>query len=95
MPGGIELIPHGLSSGDARDRLAHDGPNSMPEHDPNPFARALDKLWAPVPWMLEAAIVLQLILHQYPEVAVIAALLLFNGVLGFFRRAGRSRRFGR
>ena len=40
---------------------------------------------APVPWMLEAAIVLQLVLHKLTEAAVIAFLLLFNAALGFFQ----------
>jgi len=45
----------------------------------------IDKLWAPVPWMLEAAIVLQLVLHKVTEAAVIAFLLFFNAALGFFQ----------
>jgi len=28
------------------------------------FANALAKFWAPVPWLLEAAIVLQVVLHK-------------------------------
>ena len=35
---------------------------------------ALAKFWAPVPWMLEAAIILQTVLHEYVEAAVIAGL---------------------
>jgi H+-transporting ATPase len=50
---------------------------------------ALAKFWAPVPWMLEAAIILQAALHEYVEAAVIAGLLVFNAVLGFFQE-GRA-----
>ena len=46
---------------------------------------ALAKFWAPVPWMLEAAIILQTVLHEYVEAAVIAGLLVFNAALGFFQ----------
>ena len=49
----------------------------------------LAKLWAPVPWMLEAAIVLQLALHEYLEAAVVGGLLIFNAALGFFQE-GRA-----
>ena len=49
----------------------------------------IDKLWAPVPWMLEAAIVLQLALHKFTEAAVITGLLLFNAAIGFFQE-GRA-----
>jgi H+-transporting ATPase len=46
---------------------------------------ALTKFWAPVPWMLEAAIILQAALHEYVEAAVIAALLVFNAALAFLQ----------
>jgi H+-transporting ATPase len=46
---------------------------------------ALSKIWAPVPWMLEAAIILQTVLHEYAEAAIIAGLLVFNAALGFFQ----------
>jgi H+-transporting ATPase len=46
---------------------------------------ALAKFWAPVPWMLEAAIILQALLHEYVEAMVIAGLVVFNAALGFFQ----------
>jgi H+-transporting ATPase len=56
---------NGLSSEQARSRLQKDGPNSMPDTALHPLRRALHKFWAPVPWMLEAAIVLELALGKY------------------------------
>jgi H+-transporting ATPase len=50
---------------------------------------ALTKFWAPVPWMLEAAVILQAVLHEYVEASVIAGLLVFNAALGFFQE-GRA-----
>jgi len=50
---------------------------------------ALAKFWAPVPWMLEAAVILQTVLHEHVEAAVIAGLLVFNAALGFFQE-GRA-----
>ena len=47
------------------------------------------KFWAPVPWLLEAAIVLQVVLHKYVEAAVIAGLLIFNAALAYFQE-GRA-----
>jgi hypothetical protein len=44
----------------------------------HPLRMALEKFWAPVPWMLEAAIVLELALGKYVEAAIIAVLLVFN-----------------
>ncbi len=75
----------GLTTQEAKRRLETIGPNSMPSAALHPLRRMIDKLWAPVPWMLEAAIVLQLVLHKFTEAAVIAFLLVFNAALGFFQ----------
>ncbi len=83
------VSPSGLTSVEARHRLAKFGPNSIPDTTPTPLRRAVEKLWAPVPWMLEAAIVLQLVLGKYVESAIIAALLVFNAALGLFQE-GRA-----
>jgi H+-transporting ATPase len=77
----------GLSSEEAHDRLEKVGPNAMPDTALHPLRRALGKFWAPVPWMLEAAIVLELVLGKYVEAAIIAALLVFNAALGLFQES--------
>jgi len=59
----------------------------MPQEETRPLQRLLEKFWAPVPWMLEAAIVLQLTLGEFVEAAVIAVLVLFNAALGFFQES--------
>jgi H+-transporting ATPase len=82
-------FPDGLTSDEARDRLEKYGPNSMPDTSSHPARRAIEKLWAPIPWMLEAAIVLELVLGKYVEAGIIAVLLVFNAALGFFQE-GRA-----
>ena len=77
----------GLSGQEARHRLETVGPNAMPDTALHPLRRALDKFWAPVPWMLEAAILLELALGKYIEGAIIAALLVFNAALGLFQES--------
>jgi H+-transporting ATPase len=79
----------GLTSAEAQDRLAKSGANAMPDTAFHPLGRALEKFWAPVPWMLEAAIVLEIVLGKYVEAGIIAALLAFNAALGFFQE-GRA-----
>jgi len=86
---GVGAASGGLSSDEARARLEKSGPNEMPDTAMRPWRGALAKFWAPVPWMLEAAVVLQLLLHEYVEAAVIAGLLVFNAALGFFQE-GRA-----
>ena len=85
--GAKDVQVSGLSSAEARDRLEKVGPNAMPDTALHPLRRALEKFWAPVPWMLEAAIVLELALGKYVEGAIIAALLVFNAVLGLFQES--------
>ena len=79
----------GLTSAEARDRLAESGPNTMLDTTVHPLRRAIEKLWAPVPWMLEAAMVLELALAKYTEAGMIGGLVLFNAALGLFQE-GRA-----
>ena len=79
----------GLTSDEARRRLEKFGPNAVPDTSLHPLRRVLDKLWAPVPWMLEAAIVLEAVLGKYVEAAIVAVLLAFNAALGFLQE-GRA-----
>jgi H+-transporting ATPase len=81
--------PAGLTSDDARRRLEKFGPNAVPDTALHPLRRALTQLWAPVPWMLEAAVVLEIVLGKYVEAGVIAVLLAFNAALGFLQE-GRA-----
>ncbi len=77
----------GLTSEEAAVRLQEFGPNATPDTAVHPLRSALSKFWTPVPWMLEAAIVLEVALGKYVEAAVIAALLVFNAALGFFQES--------
>jgi H+-transporting ATPase len=77
----------GLTSDEARRRLAKSGPNAMPDTSAHPMRMAMEKFWAPVPWMLEAAIVIELALGKYVEAAIIALLLVFNAALGLFQES--------
>jgi len=82
-------LPAGLTGDEVRTRLEKFGPNAMPDTALHPLRRALAKFWAPVPWMLEAAIVLEIALGKYIEGAIIALLLAFNAALGFVQE-GRA-----
>ena len=79
----------GLTSEEAGRRLKQFGPDAVPDTTRNPLHSALEKFWAPVPWMLEAAIVLQAVHGDYAGAAIIAGLLVFNAALGFFQE-GRA-----
>ena len=83
-------VAGGLTAAEARRRLAEFGPNTVSEHAPSGPQVFLAKFWGPIPWMLEAAILLQLALGVYVEAAVIAVLLLFNASLGFVQEGRAS-----
>src|SRR5580658_6143476 len=83
----MDATANGLSSQEATLRLRRDGRNEMPDISLHPLQRALQKFWAPVPWMLEAAVALELGLGKYVEAAIIAALLIFNAVLGLLQES--------
>jgi H+-transporting ATPase len=82
-----DAAPRGLTSNEASVRLEKDGANAMPDTSAHPLRNALAKFWAPVPWLLEASIVLEIVLHKYYEAAVIAALLVFNAALAYFQES--------
>ena len=80
----------GLTSAEARRRLDEFGANAVAEVAPPRWRVFLAKFWSPIPWMLEAAFVLQLGLGEYVEATVVAALLLFNATLGFLQEGRAS-----
>ena len=79
----------GLSSEEAARRLECCGPNTTADTEIPVWRVLIGKFVAPVPCLLEAAIVLQLFLHEYIEASVIGLLLVFNAALGFFQE-GRA-----
>lgn len=85
-------VPAGLSSAEAARRLAEFGPNSVVEERIHPLTQIARHFWAPVPWMLEATIALQIAIGERLEALMIAALLLLNVALGVFQenRAGAA-----
>ena len=85
-------LPTGLTSDEARRRNDKFGPNAVRDTAVNPLRRTVTKFWAPIPWMLEAAIGLEVVLGGYVEAAIITALLVFNAALGFFPGSGARRR---
>jgi H+-transporting ATPase len=85
----VAATPVGLTTAEARQRRGECGLNIVVEAAPQPWRIFLMKFWAPVPWMLEAAIILQLALGEHVEAAVVGGLLVFNATLGLVQE-GRA-----
>src|SRR5579863_648149 len=81
----------GLSEAEAQRRLGQYGPNQIPERRSHPLLTLLKKFWGPIPWMLEATILLQLLLGKRVEAAVIAALLAVNALVSFVEEGRASK----
>jgi H+-transporting ATPase len=77
----------GLSASDAQRLLSQFGYNEVAEPKGSALAALVKHFWAPVPWMLEAAILLQAAIGEYLEAAVITGLLVFNALLSFVQGA--------
>jgi H+-transporting ATPase len=76
----------GLRQAEAQKRLTQYGPNEIEEKKTNPFLNFLTYFWGPIPWMIEAAVILSAVARHWPDFAIILLLLLANAVVGFWER---------
>jgi H+-transporting ATPase len=74
----------GLSSAEAQKRLVQYGPNALEEKKKSELAVFLGFFWGPIPWMIEAAALMALLVRDWGDFTIITALLVFNAVLGFY-----------
>lgn len=81
----------GLTTTEALARLKQFGPNAVVEEKARPLKEFIKRFWAPIPWLLEATIILQLFLHERVEAAVIGALLVLNAMLSLLQE-GRAQK---
>lgn len=77
--------PLGLTSDEAKARIARYGYNEVREGKPHVLLTLAHKFWAPVPWMLEATIGLSLLSGRSVDAAIIGFLLAFNAVISFLQ----------
>jgi H+-transporting ATPase len=82
----------GLSSSEAEKRLQQYGPNDIPEKKVNPIIKFLGYFWGPIPFMIEAAVVMSAILRDTASFGIILLLLFMNAIVGFWeeRQAGNA-----
>ena len=74
----------GLSQAEAKNRLLRDGYNELPEKKVSTFELLLSYFWGPMPWMIEAAIILCALVGDWVDFGIIGALLIGNALIGFF-----------
>jgi H+-transporting ATPase len=82
----------GLSSSEAEKRLQQYGPNEIQEKKANPLLKFLSYFWGPIPWMIEAAVIMSAVIQRWPDFGIIFTLLMVNAIVGFWQehKAGNA-----
>jgi len=75
----------GLSSSEAEIRLRQYGFNEIEEKKVSPLRKFLGYFWGPIPWMIEIAAVLSLVVRHWVDFGIIITLLVFNAFVGFWQ----------
>jgi Ca2+-transporting ATPase len=76
----------GLSPAEAGKRLSEYGPNALPEKEgAGPLRIFLSQFGSPLNWILLGAALISLLLKEFSDAAVIAAIVLVNAVIGFYQ----------
>ncbi len=74
----------GLTQAEAVKRQAQYGPNQIEEKKTNEYLKFLSYFWGPIPWMIEAAVILSGVVRHWLDFFVILVLLLSNALVGFW-----------
>src|SRR5271156_1008262 len=74
----------GLTQGEAQKRLTQYGPNEIAEKKTNELLKFFSYFWGPIPWMIEAAVILSAAARHWPDFGIILLLLLANALVGFW-----------
>ena len=75
----------GISSSEAKERLNLYGFNEIEERKVSLFRKFLGYFWGPIPWMIEIAAVLSLMVRHWADFGIIITLLIFNALVGFWQ----------
>jgi H+-transporting ATPase len=76
--------PKGLTQAEAQKRLAQYGPNEIAEKKTNVFLKFLSYFWGPIPWMIEAAVILSGVVRHWLDFFIILFLLFSNAIVAFW-----------
>ncbi len=82
----LKSAREGLSEEQAQARLQQFGPNALNEEKASPLRQILGYFWGPIPWMIEVAAVLSIVVGHWDDVAIIVVLLVFNAAVGFWQQ---------
>ena len=75
----------GLSSDEAKRRLAQYGRNALEDRTESKWHKLLSYFWGPLPFLIEAAAVISAVRRDWPDFVVVTGLLLYNAAVGFWQ----------
>jgi H+-transporting ATPase len=67
----LKSSPDGLTQTEAQKRLTQYGPNEIEEKKSNELLKFLSYFWGPIPWMIEAAVILSAVARHWPDFGII------------------------
>jgi H+-transporting ATPase len=81
---GIETLYQetGLNDADLEAKHRQYGYNEIPEKEVGPIEGTLKRMWGPIPWLLEVAMLFELFLGKDLQAGVVFLLLVFSAVIG-------------
>jgi len=81
----LESSSSGLSAEEAKKRFDREGPNELVEEQVHPILKFLRYFWGPIPFMIEAAMILSVLVQHWPDFWIITLMLVMNGLVGFYQ----------
>ncbi len=87
----LQVNVEGLTSAQAKDRLAEYGPNKLPESTRNPLLVYLGYMWNPLSWAMEVAAIIAIALLDYADFCLIVALLFLNATISYVEESNADK----
>jgi H+-transporting ATPase len=75
----------GLTAREAKARLSSFGENALRETHVSPLMKFFSYFWGPIPWMIEAAMILSLAVREWADFSIIVTMLVVNAAVGFWQ----------
>jgi len=75
----------GLNDEEAEARLNHYGPNEIDTKEETLLHRIFRRFWGPIPWMIEIAAILSLLVQKWEDFFIVIIMLLVNAFLDFYQ----------
>jgi len=87
----LQTSAEGLAETEVKRRIQTFGYNEIPEKRKKPLLEFLSRYWGPMPWLLELAIALSIVLKHYLEAGIIFGLLTINTAIGQVQSHGSQK----